>query len=152
MTKVREIKIIAPLAVYLPRKTKKDQRIAVNLNTYRNLHFLVNNQAKKIYGEMIRDQIKGKVIQTPVSIQYRVYKASKRHLDKGNVICVTQKYLLDALTEEGCWTDDNDDFIKTEVMHPTRLDRKNPRCEILIKTIDRAYGRSINLNEIDDEE
>lgn len=146
-----KIEITAPLAVYLPRKTMKDKRIAVNLNTYRNLHFLVNNQAKKIYGDMIREQIKDKVIQTPVSITYRIYKASKRHLDKGNVICVTQKYLLDALTEEGCWIDDNDDFIKTEVMLPTRIDRENPRCEILIQSIDSNKENWVDINKYDDE-
>jgi len=151
-TKVTEIRIDAPLAVYLPRKTKKDRRIAINLNIYRNLNFMMNNEAKKIYADMIRHVIKDKVIQTPVSITYRVYKATKRHLDKGNVIAVTQKYLLDALTEEGCWTDDNDDYVKTEVLLPTRLDRKNPRCEVIIKSIDSDAIDMIDLNEVDDEE
>lgn len=133
--KVYKIEINAPLAVYLPRVTKKDKRIAINLNTYRNLHFLVNNQAKKIYGEMINDQIKGKVIETPVKIEYRVYKQSKRHLDKMNVVSVTSKYLLDALTEAGVWPDDNDDFVKTEIIYPTEIDKKNPRCEVIITSI-----------------
>jgi Holliday junction resolvase RusA-like endonuclease len=150
--KVRELRIDSPLAVYLPRKTVKDKRIAINLNIYRNLNFMVNNEAKKVYKQLVLGQIKGKQIETPVNITYRVYKASKRHLDKGNVIAVTQKFLLDALTEENVWTDDNDEFVKTEVMLPTRLDRANPRCEIVITTIDISQRLLLNLNEIDDEE
>jgi len=149
--KVKELRIISPLAVYIPRKTMKDKRIAINLNIYRNLNFMVNNQAKKIYKELVLEQIKGKQIETPVSITYRVYKGSKRHLDKGNIVCVTQKYLLDALTEEKVWTDDNDDFVKTEVMLPTRLDRTNPRCEILIRTIEPNRKLLVDLNKTDDE-
>ena len=119
----------------LPRVRSKDKRVYLNLNTYRNLHYLVNNQVKKAYLEAIREQVTGKVIVTPVEITYRVLKGSKRRLDKMNVISVVSKYLLDALTEIGCWTDDNDDFIKTETILPTEYDKENPRVEIIITTV-----------------
>jgi len=144
---VHKIEIKAPLAVYLPRKTMKDKRIAVNLNTYRNLHFLVNNQAKKIYAKEIDKYIRDKKMATPVTIEYRVYKQSKRHLDKMNVVSVTSKYLLDALTEAGVWPDDNDDYVKTEIIHPTRIDKENPRCEVIITYVG-DEERLINVNEI----
>ena len=48
---------------------------------------------------------------------------------------VTSKYLLDALTNLGCWEDDNDDFIKTETILPTKIDKENPRVEIIIISI-----------------
>ena len=75
------------------------------------------------------------MIQTPVEITYRVLKRTKRRLDKMNVIAVTSKYLLDALTNLGCWEDDNDDHVKTETILPTELDRDNPRVEIIITSI-----------------
>ena len=53
-----------------------------------------------------------------------------------NVIAVTSKYLLDAITEIGCWEDDNDDYVKKETILPTVYDKNNGRVEILIKTID----------------
>ena len=84
---------------------------------------------------MVRKQIEGKIIPTPVSITYKVYKQSKRRLDKMNVVAVTSKYLLDALTELGCWEDDNDDFVKTETILPTEIDRENPRVEIMLITL-----------------
>lgn len=128
-------KIISPLHIDLPRVKTKDKRIYLNLNTYRNLHYLVNNNVKIAYLEAIREQIEGKVIQTPVEITYRVLKGSKRRLDKMNVVSVVSKYLLDALTELKCWTDDNDEFIKTETILPTEIDKENPRVEIIIKSI-----------------
>jgi Holliday junction resolvase RusA-like endonuclease len=128
-------KIISPLFVTLPRKTVKDKRIALNMNTYRNLHHRISNDAKKAYSEALREQLKDLFIQTPVEVTYKVYKASKRRLDKMNVISVVSKFLLDSITDYGCWEDDNDDYVKTETILPTELDRENPRVEIIIKEI-----------------
>ena len=128
-------KIISPLFVTLPRKTVKDKRIALNMNTYRNLHHRISNDAKKAYSEALREQLEGLVIQTPVEVTYKVYKASKRRLDKMNVVSVVSKFLLDSITEYGCWEDDNDDHVKKETILPTELDRDNPRVEINIKEI-----------------
>ena len=133
MTTVINLK--CPLFIDLPRKTTKDKRIYINMNSYRNLHYLVNNQVKKMYLEAVREQLEGLTIQTPVEITYKVYKKTSRRLDKLNVISVTSKYLLDAITELGCWEDDNDDHVKTETILPTELDRANSRVEVTIKTI-----------------
>jgi Holliday junction resolvase RusA-like endonuclease len=128
-------KIISPLFIMLPRKTVKDKRIALNMNTYRNLHHRISNDAKKAYSEALREQLEGLSIQTPVEVIYKVYKGSKRRLDKMNVISVVSKFLLDSITEYGCWEDDNDDYVKKETIMPTELDRDNPRVEIIIKEI-----------------
>jgi Holliday junction resolvase RusA-like endonuclease len=134
MAKTTEVLIISPLYIDLPRVKTKDKRVYLNMNTYRNLHYVTNNNAKKAYLEAIREQIKGLVIQTPVNITYRVLKPSKRRLDKMNVIAVVSKYLLDALTEVGFWEDDNDDFVKKETIMPTVYDKGNGRVEVIIKS------------------
>ena len=105
------------------------------MNTYRNLHHRTSNDVKKLYTELLREQLDGLAIQTPVEITYKVLKGSKRRLDKMNVISVVSKFLLDAITECGCWEDDNDDYVKTETILPTEIDRDNPRVEIIIKEI-----------------
>jgi Holliday junction resolvase RusA-like endonuclease len=128
-------KIVSPLHVIIPRRTKKDRRVALNLNIYRNLHHSVNGLAKKVYTEMMREQLEGVKINTPVEITYQVFKPTKRILDKMNVVSVVSKFLLDAITQYGCWEDDNDNFVKTETILPTELDRANPRVEIIIKEI-----------------
>ena len=129
------IKIISPLYIDLPRVRTKPKRVYLNMNAYGNTNTFTNNEVKKAYLEMIRDQVNGLVIQTPVEITYRVLKPSKRRLDKMNVVAVTSKYLLDALTNLGCWEDDNDDHVKTETILPTEYDKNNGRVEVIIKSI-----------------
>tara|TARA_R110000850_G_scaffold73016_1_gene160227 strand:+ start:1271 stop:1633 length:363 start_codon:yes stop_codon:yes gene_type:complete len=119
----------------LPRKTKESKRVSLNMNTYRNLHHRTSNDAKKAYTRLISEQLINLDIQTPVEITYKVYKGSNRRLDKMNVISVVSKFLLDAITEYGCWEDDNDIYVKTETILPTELDRVNPRVEVIIKEI-----------------
>jgi Holliday junction resolvase RusA-like endonuclease len=125
-------KITSPLYIDLPRKTMKDKRINLNMNTYRNLHHISNSKAKKLYFSLMRSQLKGLKITTPVEITYKVYKPTKRIMDKMNVISVVSKYLLDSITEYNCWEDDNDNFVKTETILPTEYDKDNPRVEIII--------------------
>ena len=127
--------IISPLFVMLPRKTRASKRVSLNMNTYRNLHHRTSNDAKKAYTKLVREQLIDLEIQTPVEITYKVYKASNRRLDKMNVISVVSKFFLDAITEYGCWEDDNDIHVKTETILPTELDRVNPRVEVIIKEI-----------------
>ena len=127
--------IICPTFIILKRKTKRDRKISINLNTYRNLHHLVESKCKKTFKDLLEDQLNGIEFQTPVKVTYRVYKQSNRKLDKMNVVSICSKYLMDAITEFGCWEDDNDDIIKKEIILPTKLDRSNPRVEVLIQSI-----------------
>lgn len=129
-------KIISPLSVMLPRRTKEDKRVSLNMNTYRNLHHRTNNDAKKAYHKLMGEQLIGLKITTPVEITYQVFKGSLRRMDKMNVVSVVSKYLLDSITEYGCWEDDNDIYVKTETILPTELDRNNPRVEVIIKEIE----------------
>lgn len=125
----------APFAIYLPRKTKKDKRIPINLNWFRNaMHFEVN-AAKIQYKEIVRSQLEGLELKTPISATYQVFKPTKRRLDKHNVIAITAKFLLDALTECGVIPDDNDDFIKDEWLKPTIHDKGNERVEVCFKSV-----------------
>jgi Holliday junction resolvase RusA-like endonuclease len=83
----------------------------------------------------MRYNLEGLKIKTPVEITYQVFKASNRKMDKMNVVSVVSKYLLDSITEYGCWEDDNDNYVKKETILPTELDRERPRVEIIIKEI-----------------
>lgn len=135
MERTKTILITAPLYIDVERKTMKDKRYYINMNTYKNLHHRVSGMLKKMYLEAVREQLEGVVIETPVEVTYKVFKSSQRKLDKMNVVSVTSKFLLDAVTNLGCWEDDNDDFVKTETILPTEYDKNNGRVEILIKTI-----------------
>lgn len=129
------MKIISPLYIDLKRVRSKNKRVYLNMNSYGNCNTFVNNEVKKYYCKLMYSQLYGVIIPTPVEITYQVFKKSKRKLDKMNVVSVTSKYLLDAITNYGCWEDDNDDFIKTETILPTKIDKENPRVEIIITPI-----------------
>lgn len=57
-----QLKLIVPLYVELPRKTKKNLNVWLNMNRFMNLHFLVKNNAKKVFFEVMREQLEGVVI------------------------------------------------------------------------------------------
>lgn len=130
MTKV--LKLDCPLVVYLPRKTKADKPFRINLNYTRNAHFQESNQAKKLFKEIVEKIL----IETgqrdikftkPVDVTAKLYKQSKRRSDKHNFIAANTKFLYDALTELGILIDDNDEYVKIEVLEETEVDKENPR-------------------------
>lgn len=130
---VKRLKITCPLFVDLPRKrTNSHRRVHLNMNSYGNVNTHVNNEAKKHVLELLSDQLEGVKLDTPVNVTYRVFKPSKRRLDKMNVVAVVSKYVLDAISHFECWDDDNDDIVKKEVILPTIHDKNKGRVEILI--------------------
>lgn len=133
---VRKIKVDGPFAVYLPRKTTKDKRIPINMNWYRNAQFFESNQVKKLYKEMVKAALEGVTLVTPFTVTCRVYKPTKRRLDKSNVYSVSSKFMLDALVEHGVIEDDNDDYIKNELILPTIHDKENERVEFVFETVE----------------
>ena len=114
----------------------KDKKYSMNLNTYRNLDFRVNNLLKVMFKDYMASQLEGVVLETPVKVRIQVYKPTKRILDKGNVYGMSAKYLYDAMTEFGCWEDDNDDFVKSELLMPSIHDKGNGRIEFEFKTVE----------------
>lgn len=130
MTKI--LKLDCPLVVYLPRKTKADKPFRLNLNYTRNAHFQESNQAKKLFKQLVKqlliDTKQDKIKFTkPVDVTAKLYKQSKRRSDKHNFIAANTKFLYDALTELGVLIDDNDDYVKIEVLEETEVDKENPR-------------------------
>jgi len=128
----KTLKIECPLVILLPRKTKEPKKFRLNLNYVRNAHYQEQNQAKKLFKEYVKkyledsEQIDVK-FEKPVDVTAKLYKQSNRRSDKHNFISVSTKYLYDALTELGVLVDDNDSFIKIEVLEETEVDKENPR-------------------------
>jgi len=130
-----ELKIITPFRQRVTRKTMKDKLYTININQYRNWHHSVESKVKKQFTIDLEDQLKGVVFDGVVDITYQVFKPTNRRLDKMNVVSITSKYTLDAITHYECWEDDNDEVIRFETILPTQLDRENPRVEVTIKTL-----------------
>ena len=126
------MKIEIPLFVMLPRKTKEDRKAIINLNNYRNWHYIVSNQIKEKYKEMVQDKIKGVKFAGKIKLHFILYQGSNRRVDRANVLSIHEKFFCDALTECGCIIDDNDNFIEETKYSSGQADKENPRVEVII--------------------
>ncbi len=129
---MENITIKLPLTVILPRKTKDDKKMIINLNNYPHWHFLTYRDIKKRFTANLEDQLKGLKLSGKIRIEYILFKGSKRKSDKMNVGAVQDKFFCDALTEYQCIADDNDEVIISQHFGETKIDLENPRMEALI--------------------
>ena len=125
----------SPLYITLPRKTKSDRKISLNLNYFRNLHYQTNNQSKKVYFELMRPQLRGIFFFNPIEIEFVLYKSSKRKIDRSNIICIVEKFFCDILVTLRTIEDDSDEFIKSTTYRTGGVDKDNPRVEIFVKEV-----------------
>ncbi|MFZ2978348.1 MAG: hypothetical protein WA057_01605 [Candidatus Magasanikiibacteriota bacterium] len=128
-------KITLPLFVLLPRKTMPARKIIINLNSYRNWHYIVSNLVKEQYTLALKDQLEHLKFNGKISLMFILYKASNRTSDRSNVLSIQEKFFCDALTHYGCIPDDNDEIIYSTSYFSGELDKINPRVEVFIQEI-----------------
>lgn len=133
---MKSITIIAPLFIMLPRKTMPDKKYIINLNNTKSRQYIVLNQIKAAYKEAIRSQLEGVKLKPRVRVDLTYWKPTNRRSDRSNVLCVHEKFALDAVVELGCLEDDSDEFIAHTHYYGGELDRENPRVEIKITEIE----------------
>jgi len=135
------VKLILPLSVVLPRKKAPSKHWILNLNSYRNTHFHVLNQAKDFYREEVRNAIlisrmQGHEIPPPPYLfDYTIYPANKRTFDLGNVLPIIGKFTEDALIEFTLIIDDNYRIINAINYRFGGVDKISPRCELEISHV-----------------
>jgi Holliday junction resolvase RusA-like endonuclease len=128
-----------PLHVVLPRK-KQARIFVLNLNIYRNTHYIVLNQAKALYKEQVKQAYNEAflkygpfMIEEPYIFKYTVYPANNRAFDISNVCAIVDKFTCDALQELGIIKNDNHKFIPEVSYKIGKVDKDNPRVELEIK-------------------
>lgn len=121
------------LPIIVPISTKKN--FSLNLNQYRNAHHFTLNNSKKIFKEMIEEQVTRLPVFQAVSLEYVLYVGSKRELDISNVCCVVDKYFSDALVELGKLPDDNYKYLNKITYTFGGYDKGNARVEVIINEI-----------------
>lgn len=121
-----------PLFVVLPRKTKEDRKIILNLNNYPNWHHFTYNQVKEEFCKSQKSNLSGLILKTPIILHYTLFKASNRKSDRMNVLSVIDKFFCDALVHYGCISDDSDEYIQSHHFNSDGIDKLNPRVEIEI--------------------
>lgn len=131
------MKIILPLSVTIPRKTKGDKVFNLNLNIYRNTHHFTLNTAKKMWSDIVTAAaIHTKMpSEPPYVFTYTVYPGSGRKFDLGNVCSIIQKFTDDALIELGIITDDSYKIIPKVYYRFGTIDKENPRVELEIESL-----------------
>ena len=93
-----------PLFVMIPRKTKEDKKVSLNLNVYRNLHHQVNNEVKKLFSPHVGyPQFNAQRI----VVSYVVSKRTKRRYDAMNVVSIVDKFFMDWLVNNEYIKDDD---------------------------------------------
>lgn len=131
----KQIKITMPLYLKLS-KSVKGKKYHINLNNYRNWHYIVSNNLKKAYKELVTPYIKNLKIDYLIKLEFVMYRPDNRVVDRANVLCIHEKFFCDALVESGCIPDDNDNFIDETSYRTGGIDKGNGRVEIIIKTVD----------------
>lgn len=85
-----------PCYIYIGNK-----KIALNMNWYRNAHYMLLNASKRAYYP------KGDIFKAEkISIAYRLVLNNNRRTDLMNWIAIADKYFLDVLVEMKCIPDD----------------------------------------------
>lgn len=135
------MKIILPLLVTIPRKTKADKVFALNLNIYRNSHHFTLAAAKILWKGIVETALKSCSLSkydmcrqrgVQHSFTYTVFPVSGRKFDIANVCSIIDKFTCDALVEFGIITDDSYKVIPEVNYRFGAVDKENPRCELVI--------------------
>ena len=105
----RFLELVLPLVVMFPRKTKSDVKWPLNLNNYRNAHYILSNQAKHLFAEIVKNALAGcetiPTLRPPLRLQITLWVARK--CDLANVQAVVEKFFADAIVGCQVITDDN---------------------------------------------
>lgn len=129
-----------PLHVVLPRK-KQARIFILNLNVYRNTHYIVLNQAKALYKAQVEQAFKEwrerdnyyAFPDEPYRFIYTVYPANNRAFDISNICSIVDKFTCDALQELGIIRNDNHKIIPEVSYKIGKVDKDNPRVELEIE-------------------
>jgi len=130
---MKEIRFDIPLEIILPRKTKKDVNIILNLNNYKTTYYKTLNAAKqKFTDEVVIPEFKADIIH----VDYSIYAKSRHIFDVSNVVSVLDKFLCDTIVKRGFIPDDNYNHVpEAPSGRFIEVDKNNPRAEVTITII-----------------
>lgn len=121
--------IILDKFVYVGRK-----KIQININTTNKINFRTRNNMKINFEEEVIKKLPN-VKYDKINIEFTLYRngytqkgeKTEKIVDKSNIHSIANKFFLDALVKKGIIKDDNDFYVKTEIMHPTVFLKKGSK-------------------------
>lgn len=137
------MKLVLPLYVVIPRKTKEDKKFMLNMNTFRNAHHMTMNQAKIEWKGVVAHALDSMdsedkkyfydMAKPPFIFTYTAFAGDGRKFDLANILPAVQKFTDDALVEIGELKDDNYHIIGAINYRFGGIDKGNGRVELEIE-------------------
>jgi hypothetical protein len=129
------VSIEVPL--YLVVGKKKPKKIAINLNTYRNLYHHQNDDLKKQFRDLIGPELRAKLNGAQFNmlwIHYFIHRNSELLFDTGNISSVLEKFFLDVLKNIEAIPDDNYKHVRfgSYSVNPTKIKTENRFATVYI--------------------
>lgn len=121
-------KVSLPLRVLVTRR----KYFSLNLNHYRNAHYQTLAKSKRLFKDLIYDQIKNLPKFHKVLVVYVLHPRTKTRCDVSNICSIVDKYFCDCLTELGKLQDDNYKFVPIVIYKIGKVDPLNPRVDVTI--------------------
>lgn len=118
-------------------KTKPAKRILVGMNWYRNAHYIMQNKVKNHYHVLIKEQLTDAKFKKPLLTYVLYYKNAS--CDMMNIISCCDKFLMDALQNNGVIENDNVKYYRSCLACVAEQDKKNPRIEVCVKEGGEGY-------------
>lgn len=89
------------MPLFINTGKKKIKRNTIAMNQYRNWHYLVSNNIKKQYKELVKEQLDGIGLDftTPIALIFTYFNPTKRKSDVTNFCCIHDKFFSDAIVE-----------------------------------------------------
>lgn len=106
-----------------------------SLNTYRNAHHHILNQAKLEFGKQIQQKVFALPQMDKIKIHYEFFYIDKRVHDLDNSLSIIAKFVSDCLVNAGILK--NDDYLHITQISASfgGIDKVNPHCQIIIEEV-----------------
>jgi len=132
------MKFILPLEVFTTKRRTPKSKFILNLNHYRNAHFLMLNAAKIAFKKAVEDQILAAPKQdknAKFRLIYTLFPKTRRRTDIANPLSIIDKFFCDALSEFGFWADDDSGHLIEVIFRLGEVQKENPRaeCEVMVE-------------------
>lgn len=127
MTPKGQLKITVPI-YYGVRK-----KYMLGLNWLQDAHYRARNLVKQQFTDNIGKVLpKDCYLKSPIETHYKVYFKNKKS-DAGNIVAVTEKFLMDALQVHNVIEEDNVQHYRKSAWVVMEQDTENPRVEVTVK-------------------
>ncbi len=111
---------------------KETTTFSLNLNEYRNAHYLTLNNAKIAFKAAVKHLIQSLPVFDWVEFEYIFFPGSAREMDTANFASIVDKFFSDAFVEFGKIPDDNYKYLRKKTEYFGAIDRINPRMDVII--------------------